>query len=434
MADTSWDTIDRYMVLSSDAHAGAETHQYRDYLESRWHEDFDVWVKALAHPFIDLSDPEAAVNWDPGRRLAAMDAEGDTGQVLFPNTVPPFFDILVHLAGVPRSRAEFDRKWAGLRAHNRWLVEFCQADPARLKGLVQLLPNDIDLAVAEARWAKDTGVIAGVMLPGVPPNHPVPPYFHESYDPLWAACAELELPVHQHQGTGSPDADHDSPAATPIWFAELDRWTQRTLLHLVFGGVFERHPDLKFVWTEMWGIRWILEELDRMERRLPELRSAGAWGVGLGRADDPRRLNFSYFGSPAIDGLSLSPTEYWHRNCYVGASLLPRHEMRYRHAVGVDRLMWGMDFPHPEGATHHGVEALRATFYDVPEQECRVMLAGVAADVYGFDVDALTPTAQRIGPPVSEVHKRLLEADFPLAPGAAFDSSPALEELIAAQG
>ena len=34
MADTSWDTIDRYMVLSSDAHAGAETHQYRDYLRA----------------------------------------------------------------------------------------------------------------------------------------------------------------------------------------------------------------------------------------------------------------------------------------------------------------------------------------------------------------------------------------------------------------
>jgi predicted TIM-barrel fold metal-dependent hydrolase len=431
MTDQSWDTIDRYMILSSDAHAGAETHQYRDYLEKRWQEDFDAWVVTLAHPFIDLRDPEAAaVNWEPDRRLAAMDLEGDTGQVLFPNTVPPFFDILVHLTGVPRTASEFEHKWAGLQAHNRWLVEFCQADPKRLKGLIQLMPNDVDTAIAEARWAKESGVIAGVMLPGIPPNHPVPPYFHESYDRLWAACVELELPVHQHQGTGSPDAGQDSPAATAIWFTELDRWTQRTLLHLIFGGVFERHPELKFVWTEMWGMRWVLEELHRMERRLPELRTQGAYGEGVGRADDPRRLNFSIFGSPVLDGLSLSPTEYWQRNCYLGASLLPRHEVRYRHAVGVDRIMWGMDFPHPEGATHHGLEALRATFYDVPEAECRGMFAGVAAEVYGFDLEALTPIAERIGPRVADVHAQLPEAEFPMAPSAAFDTSVPLEELI----
>jgi predicted TIM-barrel fold metal-dependent hydrolase len=268
------------------------------------------------------------------------------------------------------------------------------------------------------------------MLPGVPPNHPVPPYFHESYDRLWATCAELDLPVHQHQGTGSPDAGQDSAAAMAIWFTELDRWTQRTLLHLIFGGVFERHPLLTFVWTEMWGVRWVLEELHRMERRLAELRSEGARGVGMGRADDPRRLNFSLFGSPVLDGLSLSPSEYWRRNCYLGASLLPRNEMRYRHAVGVDRMMWGMDFPHPEGATHHGLDALRATFYDVPEPECRTMLAGVAADVYGFDLAALTPIANRIGPRVADVHVQLPEDEFPLAPNAAFDTSAPLEELI----
>ena len=37
------------------------------------------------------------------------------------------------------------------------------------------------------------------------------------------------------------------------------------------------------------------------------------------------------------------------------------------------------------------------------------MLAGVAAGVYGFDLDALTPVAARIGPKVSEVHTPLTE-------------------------
>jgi hypothetical protein len=127
----------------------------------------------------------------------------------------------------------------------------------------------------------------------------------------------------------------------------------------------------------------------------------------------------------------LSPTEYWKRNCYLGVSLLPRHEVRYRHALGVDRLMWGTDFPHPEGATHHALEALRATLYDVPEQECRLMLAGVAGDVYGFDLQRLTAVAERVGPLVADVHHELPQAEFPDVPGEPFRIRRPLEESIA---
>jgi hypothetical protein len=169
----------------------------------------------------------------------------------------------------------------------------------------------------------------------------------------------------------------------------------------------------------MWGIRWALEELQRIEKRLLNLQSRFA--------GDPRILNYSStFGSPVVDGLSLSPREYFARNCYLGASMLARHEVRYRYALGVDRLMWGDDFPHDEGATGHTPEALRATLFDVSEGECRQMLAGVAAGVYGFDLDALTPVAERIGPKVSEVHTPLTE--MPVSRGEAFVVERTLEE------
>src|SRR5262249_32749804 len=154
-------------------------------------------------------------------------------------------DILVHLSGVPRTRAEYDRRWAGLRAHNRWLVQFCQQAPARRRGLIQLLPNDLDDAIAEMRWAKETGVIGGVMIPARPRNHPFEPLYHPRYDALWAACVDLALPVHQHQGSGNPDFDDSLPVAKGISFAEHEIWPKRTLLHLIMGGVFERHPALK---------------------------------------------------------------------------------------------------------------------------------------------------------------------------------------------
>jgi predicted TIM-barrel fold metal-dependent hydrolase len=398
-----WDSIDRYLILTSDSHAGAAMADYKRFLERRWHEEFDTWLAAVRNPWVDLGDPERAkLNWDNDARLGAMDAEGITGEIIFPNTLPPFFDILAHLSGVPVDRAEFERRWAGLQAHNRWLVEFCGEATLRRRGLIQLLPNDIDAAVRELEWAKGTGVIGGAMIPAIPPNHVVPPFFHERYERLWAACAALDMPLHQHQGTGAPDVGGDQPVGRSIFFTELDLWTRRTLLHLIVGAVFERHPRLQVVWTEMWGLRWAVEDLDRITRRLANVQSR--------YADDPTQLNYAHtFGSSEVDSLTLSPLEYFRRNCSIGASMLPRHEVRYREVLGVDRIMWGNDFPHDEGTSPLTTEALRHTLWDVPTDECRQMLAGNAARLYGFDLDALTEVAARIGPRVDEVHQRLTE-------------------------
>ena len=66
--------------------------------------------------------------------------------------------------------------------------------------------------------------------------------------------------------------------------------------------------------------------------------------------------------------------------------------------------------------------------FDVPEAECRRMLAGIAAGVYGFDLDALTAVAQRVGPRVDDVRTPLTEV--PAAPSEAFSVDSPLEELI----
>jgi hypothetical protein len=109
--------------------------------------------------------------------------------------------------------------------------------------------------------------------------------------------------------------------------------------------------------------------------------------------------------------LSLTPSEYFARNCYVGASFLRPIECTLRYDVGVDRIMWGSDYPHTEGSWPYTREALRASFADVPEPEVRSMLAGNAAAVYGFDLDALAVVAERIGPTVDQVAKPL--ASYP---------------------
>jgi predicted TIM-barrel fold metal-dependent hydrolase len=393
----TWSSIDRLMIISSDAHAGGLPQHYREYLPAQWHEQFDEWLAQITMPWFDMTDDR---NWDSARRMRALDDEGVTAEVIFPNTLPPFYDILAHLSGVPRDRTDFARRWAGLQAHNRWLVDFCAEAPERSRGLIQLLPNDVDAAVDEMEWASAHAVIGGVMLPAVPPNHVVEPYYHERYDPLWAAAARLRLPVHQHQGSGSPDASPGQDAAKAVTYVDHELWTRLTMSHLIVGGVFHRHPDLTVIWTEMPGLRWVVEDLERMTRQLQVVQSR--------HAHDPRQLNFAgVFGTATTDALQLTPLEYFRRNCYVGASILSPHEVPWIDVLGADRIMWGHDFPHPEGAIGNTVDGLRANFAQRDDATLRMLLAGTAADVYRFDLDALTPIAASIGPPVDAVHAPL---------------------------
>ena len=133
----------RYAVVSSDGHAGADLYDYKDYLASSWHDDFDAWAPTYVNPYADLQAPTAYRSWDSSRRLEETEADGITAEVLFPNTVPPFFESS-QLTALPPTPADYDRRWAGVQAHNRWLVDFCKETPGRRAGVFQVFANDID--------------------------------------------------------------------------------------------------------------------------------------------------------------------------------------------------------------------------------------------------------------------------------------------------
>ena len=119
---------DRYTVISADGHAGADLLDYKPYLPQRWHDDFERWAAAYVNPFADLLAPTAYRNWDSARRLEEHEADGIVAEVLFPNTVPPFF-AQSNLTALPPVEHEYDQRWAGLQAHNRWLADFCARGP-----------------------------------------------------------------------------------------------------------------------------------------------------------------------------------------------------------------------------------------------------------------------------------------------------------------
>ena len=64
---------DRYIVISSDGHVGGQMHEYRDHLESKYHAEFDEWVKTYVNPFEDLRSENAYRNWDSRARLRELE-------------------------------------------------------------------------------------------------------------------------------------------------------------------------------------------------------------------------------------------------------------------------------------------------------------------------------------------------------------------------
>src|SRR3954466_11916252 len=144
---------DRYTIISADGHAGGDFDDYRRHLSSKWYDEFDAWAAAYVNPFADLLAPTAYRNWDSERRLKETESDGIVAEVLFPNTVPPFFE-QGNLVALEPTAADYDRRWAGLQAHNRWLADFCAAAPGRRAGCAQVFLNNLDDTLAEVRWAK----------------------------------------------------------------------------------------------------------------------------------------------------------------------------------------------------------------------------------------------------------------------------------------
>ncbi len=255
--------MDRYLLISADCHAGGSIEQYREYLDPQYRDEFDAWRGRYSNPFRDLQADGRTRNWDSDRRTAELEADGVVAEVLFPNTVPPFFPTGAVIARPP-SASSYEHRLAGIRAHNRWLADFCAAAPGRRAGIAQIFLNDVDEAVADVTWSKEHGLTGGVLLPGRPDDTELAPIWDPVYDPLWSACEDLEVPITHHSGQGAPNYGK-SPSASVMWVVETTWFSHRPLWQMIMGGVFERHPKLRFTLTES-GCSWIPETLAMLDR------------------------------------------------------------------------------------------------------------------------------------------------------------------------
>jgi predicted TIM-barrel fold metal-dependent hydrolase len=394
---------ERLCMISADGHAGAPVAGYAPYMDPAVRDEFDrfldereEWRAArnrsmglpegdeLVHALfgkemVDLYTAQEAVRsggctgvFDSDRRATELEHEGIVGEVLFADfqnsNEPPWGAAFPYPDTTPRLRR------AGALAFNRWLADFCGELPGRRAGVGIVQPHDIELAVRDVHDLRASG-LASVMLPTG--DFELPPYQDPRYDPLWAACVDDGLPVTFHSG-GIPWQGYGHAA---MWVSkfELMWWARRPLWQMIFGGVFERFPRLRVAFTEQ-GADWIPSMLERLDAQ---------------------------YGSPFERGitelLTKTPSGYWRSNCYVGASFMSRAECEIRHEIGVDRIMWGADYPHIEGTWPHSRAALREACAGCSSDEIRMMVSTTAADVYGFDLDALQAVADQVGPSLEEL-------------------------------
>jgi predicted TIM-barrel fold metal-dependent hydrolase len=257
--------------------------------------------------------------------------------------------------------------------------------------MAQIFLNDIPAAVEEIRWAREQNLFGGILLPGVPPDSGLPPLIAPDYEPIWQVCEELDMPINNHSGQSGPDFGN-YPASMAIWMIELGWFSHRVFWHMVFGGAFGRHPGLKLVLTEQ-SAGWVPGALALLDHHYERFLTPGAAEA--------------HFGGAIAAEMKMSPSECWNQNCYAGASFFRPSECKVRYKIGVDRIMWGQDYPHGEGTYPYTREALQNTFAGVPTDEVALMVGGNAAAVYGFDLDALAPVAERVGPTIEQTFQPL---------------------------
>jgi len=399
---------DRYIVISADCHAGPSSPTYRTYLDPRYRADFDEELAerqqlleqqqagVAASPFVGDDEFQAEWfgsdeegnslheiglrgGWDAATRDRELDRDGVTAEVVFPGP-----DAVTGTMGAPfgagfnpvATRSP-EHLLAGARAYNRWAAELCRASPARRAGLIVApILDDVGGVVAEIRRAQGEGLTGGIVIPPQWGDHES--YTSYRYDPVWAVCEELALPVHCHSGPAPREDYGEVRGWMSVYGYETIFFTARPLWFMLLTGVFERFPELKMAVTEA-GSYWAADMLWRADMMATREH-------GMRKMVDTRGI------------LTMLPSEYFDRNCKIGSSNTRRRELARRYEIGVANIMWGNDFPHPEGTWPYTREFLKDRFWDIAIDEATRILGLNQAEFYGFDLAALAPIADRVGP------------------------------------
>jgi predicted TIM-barrel fold metal-dependent hydrolase len=262
-----------------------------------------------------------------------------------------------------------------MRIYNEWLADFCSAHPERYAGLACIPNQPVEAAVEEIERVAKRGALRGLDIANA---IDMTPLWDPAWEPVWAVAAAARLPVHFHTIGGRlpepvrralfptaeertrPDPDALPRAAARAAFAvhiTVFQMNMATVLtSMIYGGVLERHPGMRLVIGES-GIGWIPYVLDRMDAE---------W------EDQFKDLS-----------LTMKPSDYWRRQCRATYQT-DRIGVKLLEDLGTETIMWGSDFPHPDGVWPDSQEYIQRELGHLPEATRRRIVCDNAAELYGF--------------------------------------------------
>jgi predicted TIM-barrel fold metal-dependent hydrolase len=298
--------------------------------------------------------PRAA--YVPVERLRAMDADGVAYSVLYPT--------VAGAAGENFGRlTDADLELACVQAYNDWLIEEWASSSKRFipQCIVPLWP--VERTVAEIQRAVRMGH-KGVVFPGVPMELRNVPHINDAvYDPVWAACQDLNVPVCFHPGSFKTIEFAAQEYFQGKLAATLEALTRPAslvfvLVNLLLSRIPLRFPQLKFVFAE----------------------SSLGWGTYLleygNHQADQDRLHLE--GYPKL-------SEIFRRQCYL-TGWYDRATLKTRDYVQAENILWATNFPLATSTWPNTRDYLARSMDGLPEVAQRSIVHENAAKLYGIEV------------------------------------------------
>jgi predicted TIM-barrel fold metal-dependent hydrolase len=285
---------------------------------------------------------------DPDLRIKDQDRDGIQAEVLF------------GILGASQRLNDPAAAIEMMRIYNDWLADFCDTRPERFAGLASIPNHDVAAAGAEIERVVKRGALRGLEIAN---SWDMKPLFDPDWDPLWQAVAESGLPLHFHTiGAKKPDFASMAPLqgrqAHAVFITGFQLGMARILMEIVYSGVLETYPSLQVVIAES-GIGWIPYLLERMDMEWEE---------------QYQDLT-----------LTMKPSHYWHRQCratYQSDEI----GLRLLDILGEDNIMWGSDFPHPDGVWPDSQAFIEKELGHLPAATRHKIVCANAARLYGFDL------------------------------------------------
>ena len=303
------------------------------------------------HQLTGLNYATSAGAGSPEQRLQEQERDGIDGEILYTSA-----GNLSFWRGIRND----DAYLAVLHAYNTFLAEeYCKVRPDQLIAMGVIPTHSVDAAVKEMDYCAKAG-LKGVLINTFPSGKLFPT---PEDDRFWSASLDLNMPVTVHVGLQRTDGalfKYDRSPGEVAFGGDPIRVLTRfagasglNAVQLVLSGIFDRYPKLKIYWaeTQIGWLPYFYEQLDDVYKR-------------------SRYWMERDFG---IKPLKHEPSVYVREQCYWGF-IYDRIGLRLRYDVGIDKIMWGNDFPHSAGDWPNSKRVIEDIFSGVPEDEKRKIL------------------------------------------------------------